>query len=216
MEDTIQSQDGQPENQDSASQNESIEQLRARNGGLNRAYQKLQQESQQKLSSLEGLVADLTGKVKTYEGSLKDYTGQIDTYKSKEAEYMERLSGLEQQSAIMQQVLERQKMFMLPPDQGGFNDLAALEAKGLLRTDLKAGDELKQYLQTYRETIGANRREAVQQTLAGTTPPANGNNKTDTVPDREMLYNQMVTALKSGSQEEFQRLNALWIEGHNK
>ena len=214
MEDTNISQEGQPENQDSASQNESIEQLRARNGGLNRAYQKLQQESTSKISSMESILADLTGKVKTYEGSIKDYTTQVESFKSKEAEYLERLSGLEQQSASMQSILERQKIFMLPPDQGGFADLAALEAKGLLRNDLKAGDELKQYLQTYRETIGANRRDAVQQTLAGMTPPANGGNKTDTVPDKEVLYNQMVSALKAGNQDDFQRLNALWVESH--
>lgn len=216
MEEAINSQEGQPETQDSPSQNESIEQLRARNGGLNRAYQKLQQETQQKILSLEGLVADLTGKVKTYEGSLKDYTTQVESYKSKEAEYLERASTLEQQSAALQQTLERQKMFMLSPDQGGFSDLAALEAKGLLRTDLKAGDDLKQYLQTYRETIGANRRDAVQQTLSGTTPPAKGNDKGDTAPDKEVLYNQMISALKGGNQEEFQKLNALWIESHNK
>jgi chromosome segregation ATPase len=215
MEDQINSQAGQPET-DPASQNESIEQLRARNGGLNRAYQKLQQESTQKIASMEGLIADMTGKVKTYESSLSDYTKQLETYKSKEADYMERLSGLEQQSASMQQVLERQKMFMLPPDQGGFSDLAALEAKGLLRNDFKAGDELKQYLQTYRETIGANRREAVQQTLIGSTPPANGSSKADTVPDKEVLYDQMVKSLQSGNQEEFQKLNALWIESHKK
>lgn len=216
MEENVISQEGQSENQESSSQNESIEQLRARNGGLNRAYQKLQQENQQKISSMESLVADLTGKVKTYESSLKDYTTQVESYKSKESEYLERVSGLEQQSASMQSILERQKIFMLPPDQGGFADLAALEAKGLLRNDLKSGDELKQYLNTYRETLGANRRDAVQQTLAGITPPANGSNKTDTVPDKEVLYSQMVSALKSGNQEDFQRLNALWVESHKK
>lgn len=216
MEDTTNSQAGQPEAQDPASQNESIEQLRARNGGLNRAYQKLQQETQSKIASLETLVADMTSKVKTYEGSLSEYTKQIDSYKSKEAEYMERASTLEQQSASLQQTLDRQKMFMLPPDQGGFSDLAALEAKGLLRTDLQAGDDLKQYLQTYRETIGANRRDAVQQTLIGATPPANSTTKSDAVPDKEVLYGQMIKALQSGNQEEFQKLNALWIESHNK
>ena len=214
MEDSNISQEGQTESQDSSSQNESIEQLRARNGGLNRAYQKLQQESTNKISSMESILADLTGKVKTQEGSIKDYTTQLESFKSKEAEYLERVSGLEQQSVSMQSILERQKMFMLSPDQGGFADLAALEAKGLLRNDLKAGDELKQYLQTYRETIGANRRDAVQQTLAGMTPPANGGNKTDTVPDKEVLYNQMVSALKAGNQDDFQRLNALWVESH--
>lgn len=214
MEDANISQDGQPETQDSASQNESIEQLRARNGGLNRAYQKLQQETGQKISSMESLLAELTGKVKTYEGSIKDYTTQLESFKSKEAEYSSKLQSYEEQSANLQSALERQKMFMLPPDQGGFADLAALEAKGLLRNDLKAGDELKQYLQTYRETIGANRRDAVQQTLAGMTPPANGSSKTDTVPDKEVLYNQMVSALKAGNQDEFQRLNALWVESH--
>lgn len=216
MEGEINSQAGQTETDPASQQNESIEQLRARNGGLNRAYQKLQQESQQKVSSLEGLVAELTGKVKTYESSLNDFTKQIDSYKSKESEYLERMSGLEQQSASMQSSLERQKIFMLPPDQGGFSDLAALEAKGLLRTDLKAGDELTQYLQTYRETIGANRRDAVQQTLKGATPPVNGTTKADAVPDKEMLYGQMIKALQSGNQEEFQKLNAMWIESHNK
>ena len=215
MENEINSQAGQTET-DPASQSESIEQLRARNGGLNRAYQKLQQDSQQKTSSLEGLVADLTGKVKTYESSLNDYTKQVETYRSKEAEYLERVSGLEQQSVSMQSILERQKIFMLPPEQGGFSDLSALEAKGLLRTDLKAGDELTQYLHTYRETIGANRRDAVQQTLKGATPPVNGTNKADTIPDKEMLYGQMVKSLQAGNQEEFQKLNALWIESHNK
>ena len=101
MENEINSQAGQTET-DPASQSESIEQLRARNGGLNRAYQKLQQDSQQKTSSLEGLVADLTGKVKTYESSLNDYTKQVEAYRSKEAEYLERVSGLEQQSVSMQ------------------------------------------------------------------------------------------------------------------
>lgn len=216
MENQDNSQDGQTElnSADPASPNESIEQLRARNGGLNRAYQKLQQESQQKLASMESVLAELTGKVKTYEGSLKDYTSQLEAYKSRETEYTAKLQSLEEQSASLQTAMERQKMFMLPPDQGGFADLAALEAKGLLRNDLKAGDEFKQYLQTYRETLGANRRDAVQQTLLGSTLPANTTAKADAVPDKDMLYGQMVKALQSGNQEEFQKLNALWVESY--
>lgn len=189
---------------------ESLETLRARLGGLNKAYNAKQTEWSTKFDKQQNVIADLTTQKKDAEVQIGQLTKQLELLSNEKGSFEKQATDFGSKAATLETQVSRMKLFMLPQDQGGFSDLAHLEAKGLLKDNL-SGEDLTSYLNEYRSTLAATTKAAVQETVKGGVPPSAPTKKDGEV-DATVLEGQMKEAMNKGDWAAFEALNTQWVK----
>ena len=178
----------------------------ARYNGLNKTYQEHRSGWTAKEQQLQALVTDLTGQTKNHEAKISEYEKAKGDWETTVKDMTGKLDSVTQKAATLEKQNGRTTLFM-----SKYPDLAQFETKGLLRQDLE-GEALDKYLTTYSEEIGAIRKNALTDKLAGATPSGSPGVRQDGKMDVETLAKQMDEALNKADFKAYESLMPQWIE----
>lgn len=195
--------------EETPSKGETKEELKARLAGLDSTFSKKQSEWSGKFEKQQNVIADLTTKTKDYETELAQLKAQLGELGGKQQEWQKQVESLQTEAATSKQRLERQSIFMQPPEEGGFSDLSSFEAKSLLRQDL-SGDDLKKYLSEFRDAQSKRNEATTRKVMEGAVPPAGAGKQNGDI-DAETLSKQMEEAISQGKWADFDRLNEAYV-----
>jgi hypothetical protein len=179
--------------------------------GLQPLYQSVKADFDAFKGTAETEKTQLMGKISILEGEIKTKDESIAKVQADLSASIKGQDELKGTVTTLEKKLSRQTLIM-----SQFPDLGSFEAKGLISPELE-GDALLKALTDMRDLLGSNGRQALEQTLAGSTSVHEASNVGRTSGDDvKTLGQKLMEANIKGDAAEISRLTSLLVEAQRK